>query len=83
MASDMDAEYLQRMLGDVLAQGCAAVAALRPDTPVEALAAWLQGRAPTAFLPPSFCRPTLNPHEDAVCSRAADWVQAAAEGEGS
>lgn len=79
----MDAEYLQRMVGYVLAQGCAAIAALRPDAPVEAIAAWLQGRAPTAFLLPSLGGPTPRPHEDAVCSCAAGWVQAAAEGEES
>ena len=61
MASTTDADYLQRLVGDVLARGCAAVAALRPDAPVEALAAWLQGRAPTAFLAPSFCKATLRP----------------------
>ncbi|KAK9826145.1 hypothetical protein WJX81_000053 [Elliptochloris bilobata] len=40
----MDVQYLQRMVGDGLAQGCAAVTAAQPDAPVEALAVYLQGQ---------------------------------------
>ena len=39
----MDTEYLQHVVGSALAGGCAAVAVARPDNPVAALAAWLQG----------------------------------------
>lgn len=67
MTSNTDAEYLQRMVGDVLAQGCAAVTALRPDAPVESLAAWLQGQAPAAVRRPPFAD---NPSGPVITARA-------------